>query len=59
MARADAERGAEGGMPSAAAIEAEDKLIEVGLKVLAAQAVIDALLRMRDSPFQIRSSGAQ
>ena len=59
MARADAEQGAEGGMPSAAAIEAEDKLIEVGLKVLAAQAVIDALLRMRDSPFQIRSSGAQ
>src|SRR5438067_6877952 len=29
-------------MPGAAAVEAEDKLVEVGLKVLAAQAVIDA-----------------
>src|SRR5712691_11379310 len=29
-------------MPSAAAVEAEDKLIEIGLKVLTPQAVIDA-----------------
>ena len=42
MAGADAEKGAEGGMPRAAAVEAEDKLVEVGLKVLAAQTVIDA-----------------
>ena len=42
MADADGEKGAEGGMPGAAAVEAEDKLVEVGLKVLAAQAVIDA-----------------
>ena len=42
MAGADAEKGAEGGVPSAAAVEAEDKLVEVGLKVFAAQAVIDA-----------------
>ena len=42
MAGADAEKGAESGMASAAAVEAEDELVEVGLKVLAAQAVIDA-----------------
>ena len=41
MAGADAEKGAEGGVPSAAAVEAEDKLVEIGLKVFAAQAVID------------------
>jgi len=38
----DAEKGAEGGMSGTAAVEAEDELIEIGLKVLAAQAVIDA-----------------
>jgi hypothetical protein len=42
MPGADAEKGAEGGMPGAAAVEAEHELIEIGLKVLAAQAVIDA-----------------
>jgi hypothetical protein len=36
VAGADAEKGAEGGMPRAAAVEAEDKLIEVGLKVFTA-----------------------
>jgi hypothetical protein len=36
VAVADAEQGSESGMPSAATVEAEDKLIEVGLKVLAA-----------------------
>ena len=38
MAGADAEQGSESGMPSAATVEAEDKLIEVGLTVLAAPA---------------------
>jgi len=38
VAGADAEQGLESGMPSAATVEAEDKLIEVGLKVLAAPA---------------------
>jgi hypothetical protein len=33
VAGADAEQGTESGMPSAAAVEVEDKLIEVGLKV--------------------------
>ena len=42
MPGADAEKGAEGGMPGAAAVKAENELIEIGLKVLAAQAVIDA-----------------
>ena len=42
MAGANAEKGAEGGVPGAAAVEAEDELIKIGLKVLAAQAVIDA-----------------
>ena len=42
MAGGNAEKGAEGGMASAAAVEAESKLVEIGLKVLAAQAVIDA-----------------
>jgi hypothetical protein len=42
VAGTDAEKGADGGVPGAAAVEAEDKLIEIGLKVLAAQAVVDA-----------------
>ena len=42
MAGGDAEQGAEGGMPGAAAVEAEDELVEIGLEMLAAQAVIDA-----------------
>jgi len=42
VAGGDAEQGAEGGVPGAAAVEAEDELIEVGLEVLAAQPVIDA-----------------
>ena len=42
MAGADAEQGSEGGMASAAAVETEHKLIEVGLNMPAAQAVIDA-----------------
>src|SRR6266567_5511438 len=37
-----AEQGAEGGGPGAATVEAEDELVEVGLEVLAAQAVVDA-----------------
>ena len=42
MGRGDAEQGAEGGMPGAAAVEAEDEFVEVALDVFAAQAVIDA-----------------
>src|SRR5271169_5311948 len=42
MGCGDAEQGAERGMPSSAAVEAKDELIEIGLKVLSAQAVIDA-----------------
>ena len=38
----DAEQGAECGVPRAAAVEAEDELIEIGLEVVAAQAVVDA-----------------
>jgi hypothetical protein len=38
----DAEERAEGGMSSAASVEAKDKLVEVGLEVFAAQTVIDA-----------------
>jgi hypothetical protein len=38
----DAEQGAERGMPGAATVEAEDELVEVGLQVFAAQAVVDA-----------------
>ena len=41
MASGDAEQSAETGMPVMAAIEAENKFVEVGLEVLAAQAVID------------------
>src|SRR5512144_3285078 len=39
---ADAEQRAEGRMAGVAAIEAEHELVEVGLQVLAAQAVVDA-----------------
>jgi hypothetical protein len=42
VAGTDAEKRAEGGMSSTTAVEAEDELIEVGLKVFAAQAMIDA-----------------
>src|ERR1051325_8639472 len=42
MRRCDAEERAEGGVPGAASVEAEDELIEVGLEVFATQAVIDA-----------------
>src|SRR5690349_11412523 len=42
MRRGDAEERAEGGVSSAASVEAEDELVEVGLEVLAAQTVIDA-----------------
>ncbi len=42
MAGGDAEQGAEGGGAGAAAVEAEDELVEIGLEMLAAQAVIDA-----------------
>jgi hypothetical protein len=38
----DAEQRAEGGMASAASVEAEDELVEVGLQMPAPQAVIDA-----------------
>jgi len=38
----DAEEGSERSVPGAAAVEAEDEFIEVGLEVLAAQPVIDA-----------------
>ena len=38
----DAEQGPESGMPGAAAVEAEDELVEVGLQMPAAQAVVDA-----------------
>ena len=42
MGCGDAEQRTEGGMPGTAAVEAEDELVEIGLQVLAAQAVIDA-----------------
>ena len=42
MASGDAEQGAERGVPGTAAVEAEDELVEIGLQMLAAQAVIDA-----------------
>ena len=42
MRSGDAQQGSECGMPGAPAIEAENKLIEVGLEVLAAQPMIDA-----------------
>ena len=42
MGCGDAEQGTEGGVPGSAAVEAEDELVEIGLQVVAAQAVIDA-----------------
>src|SRR5215213_4611764 len=42
MGRGDAEERAKGGVSSAASVEAEDELVEIGLKVFSAQAVIDA-----------------
>src|SRR5215213_2638938 len=42
MCRGDAEERAKGGVSSAASVEAEDELVEIGLKVFATQAVIDA-----------------
>ena len=42
MGGGDAEKRSEGGMPIAAPVEAEDELVEIGLKVFAAQAVVDA-----------------
>ena len=42
MDRCDAEEGSERGVPGAAAVKAEDELVEIGLKVFAAQAVVDA-----------------
>ena len=42
MCGGDAEEGAERSVSGAAAVEAEDELIEVGLQVLTAQPVIDA-----------------
>ena len=41
MAAGDAEQGAERGVPGSAAVEAEDELVEIGLQMLAAQAVVD------------------
>jgi len=38
----DAEKGSERGVPGTATVEAEDELVEIGLKVFAAQAVADA-----------------
>src|SRR5512147_3307971 len=38
----DVEQGAEGGVPSVAAIEAKGEFVEIGLQVFPAQAVIDA-----------------
>jgi len=42
MSSGDAEQGTKCGMRGAAAVEAEDELVEIGLQVLAAQAVVDA-----------------
>ena len=42
MGCGDAEQRTEGGMPGTTAVEAEDELVEIGLQVAAAQAVIDA-----------------
>lgn len=39
---ADSEEAAEGGMAGSAAVEAEDELVEIGLQMLASEAVIDA-----------------
>ena len=43
MGGGDAEEGSERGVPGAAPVEAEDELVEIGLKVFAAQAVVDAV----------------
>ena len=42
MSEADDEDPCKAGMAVAASIEAEDELVEIGLEILAAQAVIDA-----------------
>ena len=42
MGGGDAEKGSERGVPGTATVEAEDELVEIGLKVFAAQAVADA-----------------
>jgi hypothetical protein len=42
MSGGDTEQRAECGMPGAAAVEAEDELVAVGLQVFAAQPVVDA-----------------
>jgi len=39
----DAKQGSEGGVSGAAAVEAEGELVEVGLEVLLAQAVITSV----------------
>src|SRR6516165_7469542 len=41
MAGGDAEQRAKCGVPGTAAVEAEDELVEIGLQMLAAQAVVD------------------
>ena len=41
MTSGDAEQGAERGVPGTTAVEAEDELVEIGLQMLAAQAVVD------------------
>ena len=41
MAGGDAEQRAKCGVPGTAALEAEDELVEIGLQMLAAQAVVD------------------
>ena len=43
---ADAEEGSERGMAGTAAVEAEGELVEIGLEVLAAQAMVDAEARV-------------
>ena len=40
MGCGDAEQRTEGGMPGTTAVEAEDELVEIGLQVAAAQAVM-------------------
>src|SRR3954451_8748385 len=42
MRRSHTEERAEGGVSGAASVEAEDELVEVGLEVFSAQAMIDA-----------------
>ena len=41
MGGGDGEEGSERGVPGAAPVEAEDELVEIGLEVVAAQAVVD------------------